>query len=307
MQIPIYTIVDEDLIRRAAHAAAQSSSENARWELHPNQIYLYALGLAAQRTGVDLIYAMVMSNHEHVVTHDREGARVGFYQYLHPLVARATNAMRGRFENVWSTEQTSVVRLVEVEDVIAKVVYAATNPVTAGLVTRVHHWPGVNTLRALLEKRSVTVQRPRHFFSDDMPEEVTLRFALRPELGDPDPILARIAAGIAEVEAAEDARRATTAARVLGRRAIRQQSWRDCPSTREPRFGMRPQVAARNKWARIEALQRNQHFLDAHLDARARWRAGLPVLFPAGTYWLRHYAFVPVAGPPKIPIVNAVN
>ena len=64
VQIPIYTIVDEDLIRRAAHAAAQSSSENARWELHPNQIYLYALGLAAQRTGVDLIYAMVMSNHE---------------------------------------------------------------------------------------------------------------------------------------------------------------------------------------------------------------------------------------------------
>ena len=122
------------------------------------------------------------------------------------------------------------------------------------------------------------------------------------------PILARIAAGIAEVEAAEDARRARTGACVLGRRAVRQQSWRDCPTTREPRFGMRPQVAARNKWSRIEALQRNQRFLDAYLDARAHWRAGLPVLVPAGTYWLRHYAFVPVAGPPKIPIVaTAVN
>ena len=117
------------------------------------------------------------------------------------------------------------------------------------------------------------------------------------------PILARIAAGIAEVEAAEDARRAPTGARVLGRRGVRHQSWRACPTTREPRFGMRPQVAARNQWARIEALQRNQHFLDAHLDARARWRAGLPVLFPAGTYWLRHFAFVAVAGSPKIPIV----
>ena len=70
------------------------------------------------------------------------GALVGalgeFYQYLHQLVARATNALRGRFENLWATEQTSVVRLVEVDDVVEKVVYAATNPVTAGLVTRVH-------------------------------------------------------------------------------------------------------------------------------------------------------------------------
>ena len=124
-------------------------------------------------------------------------------------------------------------------------------------------------------------------------------FALPPELGDPDPILARIA----EVAAAQDARRAATGARVLGRPEIRHQSWRECPTTREPRFGMRPQVAARNKWTRIEALQRNRHFLDADLDARARWRAGLPVLFPAGTYWLRHFAFVAVAGSPKIPIV----
>ena len=269
-----------------------------------NQIYLYVLGVAAQRTGVGLIHATTMSNHEHGLIDDRQGTRVEFYQYLHQLVARATNAVRGRFENFWSSEQTSVVRLVEADDVIEKIVYAATNPVTAGLVARVHHWPGVNTLRALLEKKPIVVQRPRHFFSDDMPEEVTLTFALPPELGDPDPLLARIAERVAEVEAAEEAKRAKTGARVLGRRAVRQQSWRDSPSTREPRFGMRPQVAARNKWARLEALQRNLHFLDAYVDARARWRAGLPVLFPAGTYWLRRFAFVPVARPPDNPTVH---
>ena len=270
-----------------------------------NQTYLYVLGLAAERTGVDLIHAVTMSNHEHVECHDRHGTRVEFYQYLHELVARATNALRGRFENFWSTEQTSVVKLVEVDDVIAKVVYAATNPVTAGLVERVHHWPGVNTLRALLDKVPIVVKRPRHFFSDDMPEEVTLTFAIPPELGDADAILARIRARVAEVEAEEAARRASTGARVLGRRAVRQQSWRERPRTHEPRFGLRPQVACRNKWARIEAVQRNAHFLDAYLDARARWRAGLPTLFPAGTYWLRRFAFVPVAGPPKVPITAA--
>jgi putative transposase len=240
-----------------------------------NQIYLYSLGLAAQRTGVEPILALTMSNHEHPLLHDRLGTRVAFYQYHHQLVARATNALRGRVENLWSSEQTSVVRLVEVDDVIEKVVYAATNPVTAGLVARVHHWPGVNTLAALLEKRPIVVKRPRVFFSEAMPEEVTITFALPPELGDTDAILERIRARVAQVEAAEEARRATTGARVLGRRAVRKQSWRDRPRTQEPRFGMRPQVAARNRWARVEALQRNADFLAAYLDARTRWRAGL--------------------------------
>ena len=266
-----------------------------------NQIYLYALGLAAEHAGVDLMHATAMSNHEHDVYYDRHGRRVAFYQYLHAMVARATNALRGRFENLWAAEQTSVVRLVTVDDVIEKIVYAATNPVTAGLVVRAHHWPGVNTIRALLDKKPIVVRRPRHFFSDDMPEEVTLTFAIPPELGDPDAILARIRVRIAEVEAVEAARRAATGARVLGRRAVRRQSWRDRPRTRAPRFGIRPQVACRNRWARIEALQRNRDFVVAYRDARVRWLAGLPTLFPPGTYWLRHHAFVPVAVPPEIP------
>jgi hypothetical protein len=269
-----------------------------------NQTYLYVLGLAAERARIEPMIAVTMSNHEHVPLHDRYGTRVAFYQYLHELVARAGNALRGRFENFWSNEQTSVVRLVEVDDVIEKIVYAATNPVTAGLVERVHQWPGVNTLHALLEKRSIVVKRPRHFFSDDMPEEVTLRFAIPPELGDVDRILARIRARVVEVEEAEAAKRARTGARVIGRRAVRKQSWRDRPRSREPRFGLRPQVACRSKWARIEALQRNRDFVEAYVDARARWLRGQASLFPPGTYWLRLFARVPVAGhPSKIPIV----
>jgi hypothetical protein len=54
-------------------------------------------------------------------------------------------------------------------------------------------------------------------------------------------------------------------------------------------------VAARNQWARIEALLRNRAFIVAYTNARERWRAGTPVLFPPGTYWLRRFAQVPVA------------
>jgi putative transposase len=270
-----------------------------------NQTYLYVLGLAAERAKTDLIHAATVGNHEHVEAYDRLGTRVEFYQYLHELVARSTNALRGRFENFWSSEQTSVVKLLDVEDVIAKVVYAATNPVTAGLVERVHHWPGVNTLRALLDKKPITVKRPRHFFSEDMPEEVTLTFAIPPELGDADEILARIRARVAEVEAEQKAKRA--GARVLGRRAVLRQSWRDRPRTVEPRFGLSPQVAAQNRWARLEALQRNRWFLGAYAAARHAWRAGKRVLFPPGTYWLRVHAGVPVADDPfVIPIRDPV-
>ncbi|HVV82380.1 MAG TPA: hypothetical protein VHE35_04845 [Kofleriaceae bacterium] len=162
-------------------------------------------------------------------------------------------------------------------------------------------------MQALLEKKPIVVKRPRRFFSEDMPDEVTLTFSLPPELGDTDALLARIRARVAEVEAQAEATRARTGARVLGRRAVRKQSWRDCPRTREPRFNLSPQVACRSKWARIEALQRNRDFVAAYLDARTRWRAGRPVLFPFGTYWLRRFAFVPVAGPPKIPIAALVN
>lgn len=126
-----------------------------------NQIFLYVLALAAQRSEVDVILPSVQADHHHTVTRDRHGRIVEFYEYLHKLTARAMNAHRGRFENFWASEQTSVVELVGVEDIIDKIVYAATNPVKDGLVAKVHHWPGVNGLRALLERRTITVKRPR--------------------------------------------------------------------------------------------------------------------------------------------------
>jgi hypothetical protein len=47
------------------------------------------------------------------------------------------------------------VRLVDRDAVIDQLVYTATNPVQDHLVDRVHHWPGVNGLSALLTGRSL--------------------------------------------------------------------------------------------------------------------------------------------------------
>jgi hypothetical protein len=54
-------------------------------------------------------------------------------------------------------------------------------------------------------------------------------------------------------------------------------------------------VAARSKWARIEALLRNRAFLVDYAAARAGWQAGVAMTFPIGTYWLQRFANVPVA------------
>ena len=272
-----------------------------RPDAETNQIYLYVLALAAQRTAVDVILPAVQANHHHTVAHDRHGRIVEFYELLHTLTARAMNCLRGRFENFWASEQTSVVGLIGVEAVIDKIVYAATNPVKDGLVAKVHQWPGVNGLRALLERRTIVVKRPRVFFSahGGLPDELSLTLGLPPELGDADAILATIRERVEQVEAAMAAERAHTGARVLGRRGVRKQSWRDRPNSDAPRFGLRPQVACRNKWGRIEALQRNRHFLDAYYQARVLWLAGQPALFPPGTYWLRRFANVPVAPHPS--------
>jgi putative transposase len=128
-----------------------------------------------------------------------------------------------------------------------------------------------------------------------MPEAVTLNLVLPPELGDPQQLRDELRQQVAAAEAAVAAERRRTGAGVLGRRAIQRQSWRDSPVSREPRRNLRPRIAARSPWVRIEAILRNREFLAVYREARVRWIAGNAIPFPLGTYWLRRFAHVPLA------------
>jgi hypothetical protein len=56
---------------------------------------------------------------------------------------------------------------------------------------------------------------------------------------------------------------------------------------------MNPRVAAKSKWARIEALLRNRAFIERYRDAFCSHMAGLAnVLFPFGTFWMRKFGKV---------------
>jgi putative transposase len=248
-----------------------------------------------------LLLPQMMSNHHHVVFFDPEGTAVEFYQHLHTQLAKCMNALRGRWENLWSVDEPCLVELISAEDVMNKLVYTATNPVKDGLVERVHHWPGPPTVAALLGGRVLRARRPDHYYRDvgPMPEDVELRLELPPLL-DADAI-SELRTRIGEVEASCAAQRLHDQRLVLGRRRILRQSWRDQPASVEPRRNLRPRVAAENRDQRLAALTRNRQFQADYAAARSLWLQGVQV----GTYWLRRFARVVIAAADPGPALHS--
>jgi putative transposase len=260
-----------------------------------NNAFIYCLAEAAARHGIDVLFTVAMSNHHHTGIYDPIGNYPAFLEHFHKLFAKCQNSLRGRWENFWSSEQTSVVRLADPHDAIEKMTYALTNPVKDGLVEKAHHWPGVSSLLSILHNKPLVAVRPQHFFREEgvMPEKVALSFA-RPrgyEGLTSGEFATLVTERVREVEQRAAAQLRRTGASVVGRKTILHQRWSDRPNSREPRRGLNPRVAAQSKWSRVEALLRNRTFRDAYLAARARFMDGVrDVLFPAGTYWLRRFA-----------------
>ncbi len=69
------------------------------------------------------------------------------------------------------------------------------------------------------------------------------------------------------------------------------------PAPCEPRFGLKPRIAARDKWKRIEGLFRLGIFERQYRQSRLGWRPGIrDIVFPAGTYLMRIMHGVQCAG-----------
>ncbi len=156
--------------------------------------------------------------------------------------------------------------------------------------------PSRATFDATLSGGCVTAT-PKHFFRDDggMPDVINLRMA-RPhgfEKLEPSEWSKLITERLRAKEADHRQRRAVQGITVLGRERVLRQKPSDCPSRLAPRFQMSPQVAAKNKWARIEALLRNRGFIERCRAAFLAHVSGLAdVLFPYGSYWMRKVAKV---------------
>jgi hypothetical protein len=269
-----------------------------RPDLATNNAFIYCLALAVRRSKVEVIFSEAMANHHHTGIHDPEGNYPIFAEHFHGLLARCQNAYLGRFENFWSSEPTSVVRLVEPNDVLDKMAYAYANPAAANLVEAAEKWPGVSTFKATLADGELTATRPKHFFRNDgdMPETVTLKIHRPRAFADLSreewAAKVRELVHVRETEAKE--RRAREGKTVLGVSRVLAQSPSSQPKSHAPHFKLSPKLAAKSKWARIEAVRRDRSFQDKYRDAIRRHLAGIAnVLFPFGTYWMKKFGMVP--------------
>ena len=262
-----------------------------------NNAFVYCLGLAARRANVQVLFVVAMSNHYHAGIHDPDGNFPVFAEHFHALLARCQNAHLHRFEAFWSSDPTSAVRLVEPSDVLDKMVYAYSNPAAADLVDAIDDWPGVSSYHAAMTTGLMSATRPAHFFraDGDQPDFIDVPiYRPRSHLRMPSTEWKTLVEGrVRTAEAEHRERRRSAGKAVLGPSAILAQAPSDSPLTGEPHFNINPRIAAKNRWARIEALGRSKAFLEGYLSAIKSWMAGLAnAVFPYGTFWMRRFAHV---------------
>ena len=260
-----------------------------RPSVETSRIFLYCLAFAAQRTGVVLHAACVMSNHHHLVVTDVHGVLPNFLREFHRLTAKAMNASQGQWENLWAGEQCNIVRLVTDEDIEDKIAYVVANPVAAGLVKQPEEWPGV----LAWGQQTQRVVRPDSYFREDgtCPEALTLSFERPRSIADWTIGLRewkeRVARAIAS-KVAEAHRRLHAAGKgFLGRAEVLGLSFTQRARAYESRFGVIPTFAARAQSVREELGRVERYFRKRYRDAFGHWRDGVrSILFPAGTWWM---------------------
>src|SRR5574341_803088 len=245
-----------------------------RFFLRPSKktdaIFRYLLAFAAQQCDIRVHAFCVLSNHFHLVVTDPHARLPEFNRILNGLVARATNCHLGRWESFWDPDSYSAVRLETPDAVLEKMVYVLANPVAAGLVRRGSEWPGLWSDPRATDGEAIETARSEGFFRKlgRMPAVARLQLTRPPGFDGDAAFLERLSQGIRE---AEDRAAAKLA---------------------EEGRGLKPRVACRAKWKRVEALQRLKEFGWAYRAALDAWRAGIrDALFPAGTWLMRVHHF----------------
>jgi hypothetical protein len=151
-------------------------------------------------------------------------------------------------------------------------------------------WPGLWSPPERIGAGSLEFSRPEHFFRANgvLPERSSMDLVAPPGFASDTEFGRALAAALAERERTAVAAREADGSGILGVDRVLAQPPSSRPSSGERRRELRPRVACRDKWKRIEALGRLVEFLRCYRKAWNAWRTGaLGVVFPAGTYLVR--------------------
>lgn len=266
-----------------------------------NRIFKFCLAVAAARTGVLVHAYCVMSNHYHLIVTDVHGNLPEFMHWFNEYVAKCGNAHRGRWESFWAPGSYSLVTLVDWEDVVDKAAYVLANPISARLVRQLEQWPGAHSMPQELCGKTERIARPQGFFraNGPVPESVSLQLVPPPAfIGLLEESLAAVGERIEAFRSDAIAQARQDGQGFLGRRKVLAQSPFTRPKSFERRRGLNPRIASRDKWKRVEVLQRLKRFLAEYREAWERFAEGeRSVIFPFGTYAMRVHLGVACAGP----------
>ena len=254
-----------------------------------NAVFEYVLAAKAREYGMLVHAYVVLSNHWHCVLTDPLGQLPEFQRDLGSAVARALNAALGRWESFWAPGSYSAVALQTPADVLDKMVYVLANPVAAGLVRRGAEWPGLWSGISRIGGDPWEVKRPAHYFrkKGPTPESAPLRLTCPEGFESVDELKRCLTEALADRQSRAASELAEAGRTVMGVKKVLAQSPFSKPAPGEPRRGMKPRVASRNKWKRLEAIGRLESFLAEYREAWSAFKAGArEVVFPEGTYGL---------------------
>jgi REP element-mobilizing transposase RayT len=277
-------------------------TERRRFLLRPdaamNRLFVYVLAFFANRFGIELHVATVMSTHFHLVltVPNEDGSELIHRVDMH--LARAIQILR-RFVGgvVWAPGELSIVQLETPEAVIEQIAYAIANPVKAGLVFRSSDWPGITATIEDLGRKVLRAAKPAFYFlgcSDGEPwapwAEIQLTWpACLREIGE-DRARELVRAELERLELEARAFVKSKGWSVMGGVGCMNVSPYHHAKSWEELGKLVPHIAAGRGQteARLAAIARLLEFRQKHREAKARWVAGdRNVVFPAGTYWMR--------------------
>lgn len=253
-----------------------------------NNVFIYCLGLAATKYGVQVHALSAMSNHYHLVLTDVEGMLPDFMAWLNRQLAMCIKRLRGWDEVVWEPNVAfSAVELGGPSEVLDKVAYVLLNPVSAGLVRSPERWPGaLSTLRSL-HSGAMEAEHPGVWFKNKAPKEVSLALTLPPCFSDRGGYLQALQALLSTRLSQVRTELRRQGRGYLGRTRLLKTVAIDQPATKKPRFGRNPTFSALTRAAWRAAARKLRAFRLAYREAYQAWRSGARnVAFPAGTWWV---------------------
>jgi REP element-mobilizing transposase RayT len=263
-----------------------------------NEIILGALGRAQELYPVGICAFAFASNHFHLLLRVESTRQLALFMgHFNSNLAREAGRLVHWREKFWGRRYQAIPISEEEAAQVERLRYVLAHGCKEGLVERLRDWPGVSTVRALLEGEPL-----EGLWFDRTQEHIArrrgiaferLRYATAYTVHlEPLPCWAhlsaeeyrgRIAEVVADIEGQAALQRQLYGLPAKGADAILAQEPQAAPETLKK--SPAPLFHAASRKIRRELYDAYRHFLVAFRDAAARLRAGDPeVVFPAGSF-----------------------